>query len=325
MPVTFTVTSGGAIASVTGNTVSLSDTAFGTVTIRATQVGNDSVKAALAVSRSFTVNRKSNVISFPRISIKKLLDTDFALSATSSSGLPVTYTITSGGSIASVLGDSVSLTNTAIGTVTIRATQAGNDTVNAARTVYSSFTVSKATQTITWTPIPNKITTDNSFVVTATASSGLPTVITIFSGPATVSGDTVSITGAVGTVRLRAAQAGDNTYAAAADSYISFAVSVAPSLISPNDSEALTSTPELDLGAKTFVYPNPSNGFVNLSSDKILKSVNVYNTLGSLVFSNSFQDAAFKQQLNLIGLPKGLYMIVLVTKDGESINKIIIE
>jgi hypothetical protein len=52
LPVAFEVVSGP--ASVTGNTVTLAGTA-GTVTIRASQAGNDDVDAALAVERTFRV------------------------------------------------------------------------------------------------------------------------------------------------------------------------------------------------------------------------------------------------------------------------------
>jgi hypothetical protein len=41
------------------------------------------------------------------------------------------------------------------------------------------------------------------------ASSGLPVTLTVTSGPATVSGDKVTLTGAIGSVTLQATQAGN--------------------------------------------------------------------------------------------------------------------
>jgi len=60
--------------------------------------------------------------------------------------------------------------------------------------------------------------------VSATASSGLTVSFSVASGPATISGSTVTLTGATGTVTVRASQAGNGTYTAAADVDRSFAV-----------------------------------------------------------------------------------------------------
>lgn len=83
-------------------------------------------------------------------------------------------------------------------------------------------------QTITFDPIPDKYTTDPDFNVSATATSGLPVSFTILSGPATITGNTISLTGAEGTVVVRASQAGDGTYNAAPDVDQSFEVTVEP-------------------------------------------------------------------------------------------------
>src|SRR6266480_3478908 len=72
-----------------------------------------------------------------------------------------------------------------------------------------------ANQTITFPVIPNKtFGVDGPFNLLATASSGLAVSYTVFSGPATVSGSLVTLTGA-GTVSIRASQAGNNTFAPA--------------------------------------------------------------------------------------------------------------
>ncbi|MEN3941677.1 MBG domain-containing protein [Prosthecobacter sp. SYSU 5D2] len=70
-------------------------------------------------------------------------------------------------------------------------------------------------QTITFDPLPAKLTTDGAFDVAATASSELPVSFSIFSGPASISGSTITLTGEPGTVIVRASQAGNATYAAA--------------------------------------------------------------------------------------------------------------
>jgi hypothetical protein len=59
----------------------------------------------------------------------------------------------------------------------------------------------------------------------ATASSGLATVFRVISGPATVSGSTLTITG-VGTVVVAADQAGDGSWQAAPE--VTQSITVAP-------------------------------------------------------------------------------------------------
>jgi hypothetical protein len=61
-----------------------------------------------------------------------------------------------------------------------------------------------------------------------TASSGLPVAVSVISGPATISGNTVTLTGTAGVVVLAANQAGNTNYKAAPQVTTSFIVSVAP-------------------------------------------------------------------------------------------------
>ena len=69
----------------------------------------------------------------------------------------------------------------------------------------------KTNQTVTFNPIPTHTYGDAPFTLSATASSGLPVTFTIASGPATVSGSTLTIAGA-GTVIVDATQAGNANY-----------------------------------------------------------------------------------------------------------------
>ncbi|GEO05700.1 hypothetical protein AAE02nite_33640 [Adhaeribacter aerolatus] len=70
-------------------------------------------------------------------------------------------------------------------------------------------------QTITFTEIPDKTLGDASFLLTATASSGLPVSFVVVSGPATLQGNQLTLTGA-GEVKVKAVQAGNSAYHAAA-------------------------------------------------------------------------------------------------------------
>jgi hypothetical protein len=68
----------------------------------------------------------------------------------------------------------------------------------------------------------------------ASSTSGLPVTFQLLSGPATLAGNTVTLTGGTGTVRVRALQAGDGIYAAAAAVTRTFRV------LSPTVNVALT-------------------------------------------------------------------------------------
>jgi hypothetical protein len=75
-------------------------------------------------------------------------------------------------------------------------------------------TIGTTKQTITFPTIATQTFGSAPFSLDATASSGLTVTYTVVSGPATVSGNTVTLTGA-GTVTIRASQSGNSTYAAA--------------------------------------------------------------------------------------------------------------
>ncbi|WP_243314502.1 PxKF domain-containing protein [Geothrix paludis] len=76
--------------------------------------------------------------------------------------------------------------------------------------------IGKLGQTITFGAIPDHTYGDAPFGLIASASSGLPVTLSIASGPATLSGNLLTITGA-GYVTVRASQGGNSTYTAATD------------------------------------------------------------------------------------------------------------
>jgi sugar lactone lactonase YvrE len=143
LAVTFSVTSGP--ATVNGSTLTI--TGLGTVVIAANQVGNANYAAAATVSKTIVVNGASQAISFPALTTPiSYTTTPITLSATANSGLPVTFSVTSGP--ATVSGST--LTITGVGTVVVAANQAGNTTYAAAATVSQTIVVNKVTPTITW-------------------------------------------------------------------------------------------------------------------------------------------------------------------------------
>ena len=114
---------------------------------------------------------------------------------------------------------------TGVGTVVLAANQAGSVNYNAAPEITTSFAVGKASQTIApFAKIAAKTTSSAPFAITPpVARSGQPVTVTVLSGSATISGDTVTLTGS-GTVVLAANQGGDADYNAAPQVTTSFVV-----------------------------------------------------------------------------------------------------
>jgi hypothetical protein len=80
---------------------------------------------------------------------------------------------------------------------------------------------------------------------------------------------------------------------------------------------------ELALKEKSIsVYPNPSNGLLNIRSSNIINSIELYNNLGVLV---SNPEMMYNNQIDLSGLSKGIYF--LKVSDGKQYHteKVIIE
>ncbi len=207
LPVSFSVVGGP--ASLSGNTLTITGT--GTVTVRASQAGDSNWNAAAPVDQSFVVSRGDQTITFSTMPDKAYGAAPFALNATTSSGLPVSFSVIGGP--ATLSGSTLSITGT--GTVTVRASQGGDSNWNAAAAVDRAFTVVKSDQTITFGALPNTVYGVSPFALNATASSGLPVGFSVIGGPATLSGNTLSITG-TGTVTVRASQGGDSNWNAAA-------------------------------------------------------------------------------------------------------------
>jgi len=112
----------------------------------------------------------------------------------------------------------------AISGVSVSDPDAGNGTLELSLwATNGTLTVTKAEQTIAFGPLADKSYGAPPFAVNATASSGLAVTFTLVSGPATLSGNTVTVND-FGTVTLRASQAGNANYNAALDVDQSFTV-----------------------------------------------------------------------------------------------------
>ena len=210
------------VCTVSGSTVTL--VTVGTCTIQAAQPGNSAYAAAASVSQSFTISPTGQTITFPTIPSKAFGSGTFTLTATASSGLAVTFTSTTA-SVCTVSGTTVTLVS--VGICTLQANQAGNGSYGAAPTVSQQFSVTAASQTITFASLPGKTFGTGPVPVSATSSSSLP-VAFASTTPATctVTGTSVTLVSA-GTCTVEASQAGNANYGAATPVDQSFTIAPA--------------------------------------------------------------------------------------------------
>jgi sugar lactone lactonase YvrE len=236
LPVTVSVQSGPATAA--NNLVSI--TGVGTVVLTATQAGNADYLAATFVTASFTVNPATLTVT--------------ANAASSVFGQPLpnfTDTITG-----FVYSDSAATAITGTPTLSTTATAGGapgsypitvaKGSLAAANYIFSfapgTLTITPGTQTITFAAIPAQTYGAAAYTVAATSTSGLPVIITVQSGPATIANNQVTANG-VGTVVLAASQAGDADYSAAPIVTTSFVVNPASTSIALSASSSEVRTP----------------------------------------------------------------------------------
>jgi ribosomal protein S11 len=198
------------VCTVSGSTLSL--LVPGTCVLHAAQAGNSDYLAAPTLAQSFAVHAVPQTITFPAITGTQYALSQLTLSATTSSGLAVSYTSTTP-TVCTVSGSTASLL--IAGTCVVDAAQAGNSIYAAAPTVAQSFAVHLVAQKMTFPAITQTPFALTQITLVATATSGLPVTITsITPTVCTVSGFTASLL-VPGTCVLHAAQAGNSDYSPA--------------------------------------------------------------------------------------------------------------
>jgi hypothetical protein len=116
----------------------------GTVNLVAWQPGNSNYNAAAPVLQSFNVSQIPQTITFGPLSQQRQGDAPFPLNATTDSGLPVSFSIVSG---PATLSGNILVLN-GWGTVTVSASQPGNNSYAAATSVTQSVFVTPPNNTI---------------------------------------------------------------------------------------------------------------------------------------------------------------------------------
>lgn len=128
-----------------------------------------------------------------------------------------------------------------------------------AQTQIVGIFVTKRPQTIAFTPATTTVVAGSGVTLNATASSGLPVTYTLVSGAATLNG--AILTGAGGTVTVRAAQAGNTTIAAAASVDVTFnfvSGSLSPFITSPPADQTVTAGASVTFRGSAIGSPAPT-------------------------------------------------------------------
>jgi hypothetical protein len=219
----------------------VSFTGVGTCVVDANQTGDANYVAAPQVQQSFTIGQGSQSITFvssapSSASYSGSNNQTYLVNANASSGLPVALSIDPSSTSGCTISGSTVSYGGGVGTCVIDANQLGSDAFLVAPQVQQSFTIGQGSQSITFvSSAPSSASYSGSnnqtYVVNANASSGLPATFSIDSSSTsscTISGSTVSYGGRVGTCVIDANQAGDADSLAAPEVKQSFTI-VGPS------------------------------------------------------------------------------------------------
>ncbi|MDQ8052259.1 MAG: MBG domain-containing protein, partial [Pedobacter sp.] len=133
------------VATISGNKVTI--VGAGTTTITASQAGSANYSAAADVQQTLNVGKASQNITFSTLADKTFGDANFTLNVTGGGSANQVGFISSDPQVATVSGNQITIVGA--GTVSITATQAGDGNYDAATPVTRTFSVAKATATIT--------------------------------------------------------------------------------------------------------------------------------------------------------------------------------
>lgn len=233
---TTSLTNGGNISGATSATLTLTNVRVADAGTYSVVVSNPIPSSVTSAPAELIVNKANQTIDFATLNAKTFGDASFPVTATATSGLPVTLSVISGSAAfptnPALSGSNLTVTSATPSSVTIRASQDGNADYNAATSVDRSFSVAKASQTVSVAinPAgPKTFRVDPPFTVSTTATSGLTPALGM-SGPATLAGNTVTLTGA-GTVTFTASLAESANYLAASSAPLIIGVDRSPQTI----------------------------------------------------------------------------------------------
>ena len=271
------IATNGSAASGSGGITTLTTSSLpaGSDPITAVYGGDSNDAASTSPVLTQTVTAAAPTLTVATSGSPSISGTSVTFTATISSGPTGTITFYDSGTAigtGTISGTTATFTTSslAVGSHSITAGWTGNADYSAVTSSAISQVVNPISQTISFTPPPSPVTYGVApIALSATATSGLPVSFSVLSGPGTVSGSILTITGA-GTVVVAANQGGNADYSAAPQVTQSVVVNKATPTISWTTPAAITYGTALggtQLNATsggvagTFVY-SPASGTV---------------------------------------------------------------
>jgi uncharacterized repeat protein (TIGR03803 family) len=256
------------VASISGSSVSILKA--GTTIITASQTGNTLYNPAPNVFQLLTISKVAQAINFNLLSSRTFGDIAFDFAATSTSGLPVSYS-SSDVTVASISGNKVTILKP--GTITITASQSGDTNFLPAADVKQTLTINKANQTLVFSSLTNKTLGDPQFNLTASSSSGL--TISYSASPSdriTIVNNQVTLVKA-GRVTFTASQAGDLNYHPAASVDQSFCINPPkPTVVATNVNTASPTLTSSSISGNQWFLNNAAIGSATNQTLNVIQS-----------------------------------------------------
>ena len=233
--VIFSISTTTSVCSVSGATVTI--LSVGNCTVAADQAGNSTYSSAPQVTQSITINKANQATLSATSTLTTLnINQTATLSAVGGSGTgAVTFASNNANCTVTAV---ITLTAAAAGGCIIVASKAADTNYNVATSAGLAITTNLIAQTITFNP-PASVTVGDPPITVAATGGASANPVTFTSLTATIctsggtNGATIIFTGSIGTCTIRANQAGNATYAAAANTDRGIAVASATPPPSP--------------------------------------------------------------------------------------------
>jgi hypothetical protein len=277
--------------SISAGLITLTETGLGTSTVTLTV--NDGSGGSAQETFVVTVDKIAATVV--------LTNTETTFDGTAKS---VTATTTPAGltvNIVYILNGSAVTTPTNAGIYEVTATI--NDGTYQGSTT-GALTIGKANQIITFAALPGVLNSVESLTLTATSSSALSVSFTVVSGPASVSGNTLALSGEIGTVVISATQVGNENFIAAPAIERNLVVGQDPILSTDDALEASVET-----------FPVPASDFVTIKTGthKIIRLL-VIDAFGRTLHAVEPQQNEY--QLNVKSYPQGVFTVKITSEKG---------
>ncbi len=233
LPVTYVVVSG--LASISSG--SLTILGAGTLIVEARQAGDGSYAAATPVQQTLVVATKELTVS-DAVAVDRTYDGTTNVEITGTLVGIVSSDAVSLDGLGTVADANVGSAKPVVAALTLTGSAAANYSL--VQPVGLSVDIAKASQTIAFAPLPDRVVGSAPFQLNATSTSGLPIVYSSSDlGVATIDGNTVTIVG-LGTTTIVASQIGDSNHEAATDSTQALTIVAASTNVLNEDFATLT-------------------------------------------------------------------------------------